>query len=174
VRNKLESGGVIPICCSFQHFSVALILPPASAQQILFTHAPNDGPPWPVEDVYSMNADGSGVKALTSDGLSHDAVWTADGRGILFVHDGALQTPTRPERKGFESYHSAELYAMDRDGGNRRLLRRLDGAIFSVAMSPDGKSLAMTYSPEARSPGQAMRPGFICFPPMLKASHDLW
>lgn len=141
-----------------------MLLPTASAQQILFTHAPNDGPPWPVEDVYSMNADGSGVKALTNDGHSHAAVWTSDGRGILFVHDAALQASTRPEQKGFESYHSVELFRMDRDGGNRQLLRRLDGVIFSVAMSPDEKSLAMTYSPSAPPPRQSMRAGLYLLP----------
>ena len=135
---------------------LAIILPLASAQQILFTHAPNDGPPWPVQDVYSMNADGSGVKALTNDGHSHDAVWTGDGRGILYVHDDVLPTPVRPESKGFESYHSVELYTMDRDGGNRHLLRRLNGVIFSAVMSPDGKSLAMTYPPESSAASRAL------------------
>jgi Tol biopolymer transport system component len=143
---------------------IAILLPSASAQQIVFTHAPNGGPPWPVEDVYSMDADGSGVKALTNDGHSHDAVWTSDGRGILFVHDDALQAPTHPEAKEFESYHSVELSMMDRDGGNRHLLRRLDGVIFSAAMSPDGKSLAMTYSPEAPPPRQSMRAGLYLLP----------
>ena len=141
-----------------------MLLPSAWGQQIVFTHAPNDGPPWPVEDVYSMNADGSGVKALTNDGHSHDATWNSDRRGILFVHDAALPTPAYPEQKGFESYHSVELYLMDQDGGNRHLLRRLAGFIYSAAMSPDGKSLAMTYSPEARPAGESMRAGLYLLP----------
>jgi TolB protein len=144
-----------------------LFQPAARAQQgtIIFTHAPDGGPPWPVEDVYSMSSDGSNVKALTNDGHSHDPAWTSDGRGILFIHDAALQTaPAYREQKQYESHHSVELYVMDRDGGNRRLLRRLDGVIFSTSMSPNGKALAMTYSPEVQPPRQARTTGLYLLP----------
>src|SRR5258708_4203881 len=40
---------------------------------------------------------------------------------------------------------------MDRDGGNRHLLRRLEPVIYSAVFSPDGKTLAITCLPEARA-----------------------
>src|ERR1019366_5309451 len=93
----------------------SLFGPAAAAQQqnagtIVFTHAPDGGGPWPVEDIYSMGSDGANVQALTDDGHSHDPVWSPDGRRILFIHDSALQTrPAYRESQGFESYHPVEL-----------------------------------------------------------------
>jgi Tol biopolymer transport system component len=117
---------------------------------IVYTHAPEAGAPWPVEDIYSMRGDGSNVKALTNDGHSHNAVWSPDGRRILFIHDSALETkPDYREQKGFESYHPIELQLMDKDGRNRHLLRRMEPVIFSAAWSPDGKTLAITCITEA-------------------------
>ena len=117
---------------------------------IVYTHAPEASAPWPLNDIYSMAADGGNVKALTNDGHSHNAVWSPDGRRILFVHDSALQTkPAYREQKEFESYHPVELYVMDKDRRNRHLVRRLEPVIFSAAWSPDGKTLAITGITEA-------------------------
>jgi Tol biopolymer transport system component len=127
----------------------------ASGQQlgtgtIVYDHAPDGSPPWPVTDVYSMAVDGRGVKALTNDGHSHNPSWSPDGRRILFIHDSALETkPAYREQTGFESHHPIELYVMDKDGRNRHLLRRMEPVIFSAAWSPDGKTLAITCITEA-------------------------
>lgn len=130
------------------------LLPSASAQQqsvgtIVYTHAPDGGPPWPVEDIYSMGADGANAKALTNDGHSHNPVWSPDGKRVLFVHDSMLQTkPDYRETKEVESYHPVELFVMNRDGGNRHLLRRMGLVIHSAAWSPDGSTLAITCVPQ--------------------------
>jgi len=122
----------------------------SNAGRIVYVQAPDGGPPWPVEDIYLMNGDGSGVKALTTDGHSHDPAWSPDGKGILFIHDMALgKKPAYREQPGYESYHPVELYVMGADGGNRYMLRRLEPVIEGVAWSPDGKTLAVTYMPEA-------------------------
>lgn len=129
---------------------ILMFVASSAAQQnlgtIAFTHAPDGGPPWPVEDIYAMDADGSNVRALTSDGHSHDPAWSPDGRHILFVHDSALRRPTQKEQKQFESHHPLELYVMDRDGGKPSLVWRTELAIFGAAWSPDGKVLAVSIA----------------------------
>jgi len=145
--------------------------PIAMAQQegggtIVFTHAPDGGPPWPVEDIYAMDADGSNVRALTRDGHSHDPAWSSDGRHVLFVHDSVLQRPAHKEDKQFESHHPVELDVMDQDGANRRFLWRSESAIFSAAWSPDGKVLAVSTASQgsanrSTSGNQPMRSGLF-------------
>lgn len=49
-------------------------------------------------NLYTVRPDGSDLRQLTSDGISHAAAWTADGR-IWFTRNG-------------------QLWAMDADGGN--------------------------------------------------------
>ena len=51
--------------------------------RILF-ESPDGSPVGGKEDIYTVRPDGSDVRRLTTDGVSTDATWTADGR-ILFV-----------------------------------------------------------------------------------------
>ena len=99
---------------------------------IAFTHAPDGGPPWPVEDVYTIHVDSSGFERLTSDGRSHHPTWSPDGKRLLFIHDP--EPGTRP----------TELSVMDRDGGNRRVLRVIAPVIYSAAWSPNAQTLAIS------------------------------
>ena len=71
---------------------------------IVFTHAPDGGPPWPVEDIYAMDAHGTNVRALTHDGHSHNPASSPDGRHVLCVHDAALPKPMPNERSEFASF----------------------------------------------------------------------
>lgn len=128
----------------------ALVLSIAAAQQIVYTHAPDGAAPWPINDIYSMKSDGSSVRALTNDGHSHTPTWSPNGRQILFIHDATSTTkPPYRETEEFQSHHPIELFLMDADGGNRRLLRRLEPVIYSTAWSPDGKTLALNCLWEA-------------------------
>ena len=146
----------------------------AQAQQqstgvIVFIHAPDGGAPWPVEDIYSMDAEGANVKALTNDGHSHNPAWSPDGQRVLFVHDSVLQgRPAYKEKKQYESYHPVELFVMDRDGTNRRLLRRMEPVIYGAAWSADGRTIAISALPEAFAnrpqPGDPMRAGLYLLP----------
>jgi Tol biopolymer transport system component len=62
-------------------------------------------------DIYSVRQDGSGLTALTSDGVSFEPIWTGDGR-IAF--------------RKMQADGRAELWVMDADGTNAT---RLDTTI---------------------------------------------
>lgn len=142
----------------------------ASAQQpnagtIVYEHAPNGQAPWPVIDIYSMSADGNNVRALTRDGHSHSPAWSPDGRRILVIHDTTLQRKS----KELDSHHPVELCVMDRNGANRRVVRRLEPVIYGAAWSPQGRTLAVTYLPEqwveaTRNSFKRVNPGLFLFP----------
>jgi Tol biopolymer transport system component len=70
----------------------------------------------PHEDVYVVNADGSGLRRLTDDpGPDFDPSWSPDGRWIAYRHEG----------EGGDS--TAEIYVMDADGSQKRNLTRRPG-----------------------------------------------
>ena len=76
------------------------------------------------DDIWIMNADGSGQKQLTADaGSNYDFKVTPDGRYIVFTS----------ERNGY-----ANLWRMDLDGGNPRQLTS-GNSDFSAAISQDSK-----------------------------------
>lgn len=105
----------------FSCFSFGQSLSPAKSETIAYLHG-CDRPPNDVYvdlDVYSMNADGTNVKALTHDcHYNHSPSWSSDGRRIVFIH-------------GFPI--TDELSVMDRDGGNSRQLR-VDPSIIRAAL----------------------------------------
>ena len=113
---------------------------------IVFARAPERTGWGPECDIYSVNADGTGEKALTHDGHSHSPSWSPDGRHIVFVHDGALTTPRPYEVSGDRTRHPIELYVMNRDGGNPHLIQRFEVEIFQAAWSPDGNAIVVYTS----------------------------
>jgi Tol biopolymer transport system component len=100
--------------------------------------------------IWSVNADGTDPKALTTDG--HDPAWSPDARHIFYIHDTFWPTnlPLLHVRLPKRWRFPLELYEMDSDGGDQHLLRRFDGHINQVVCSPDGKYLAGIYSPASR------------------------
>ncbi len=83
--------------------------------------------------LYLMNADGSGLTALTdnADVIYDYGDWTRDGRYVAF---GANE---RDERY-------FDLYLLDLETGARRMIMRHDGYNAALAFSPDGSQL-LTY-----------------------------
>jgi len=85
----------------------------------------------PHEDIYVVNADGSGLLRLTDDtGADLDPSWSPDGRRIAYRH----------ETGGGDA--SAEIYVMDADGSQKRNLTGRPGQDHSPAWSPDGRRIA--------------------------------
>jgi Tol biopolymer transport system component len=109
-----------------------------NAGVIIFERVPEKTGAGPERDIYSVNADGTNEKALTHDGHSHSPSWSPDGKRILFIHDAALRTPMPYEVSGDRTRHPLELYVMNRDGGNPRLIQRFESEIHQAAWSPDG------------------------------------
>jgi Tol biopolymer transport system component len=131
---------------------------------IAYTRAPAGAPPWPVQDVCTMRADGSTEQCLTSDGHSHHPSWSPDGKRILFIHDSALSTqPPYRETEDSKSHHPIELSVMDANGRNRRVLRVIEPVIYSAAWSPKGATLAVSAATSA-APGESPSVGLFLLP----------
>jgi TolB protein len=87
--------------------------------------------PHPHEDVYVVNADGSGLRRLTNDpGADFDPSWSPDGRRIAYRHEGG----------GGDS--AAEIEVMNANGSQKRNLTTRSGQDHSPAWSPDGRRIA--------------------------------
>jgi len=81
-------------------------------------------------DIWSMRADGTGVRRLTSaPAMEFDPTWSPDGSRIAYRHQARdNETP--------------EIFVMDADGSDQRNLTRNDVADWGPAWSPDGSSIA--------------------------------
>jgi Tol biopolymer transport system component len=98
-------------------------------------------------EIFVMNADGSGQRAVTSNGASNfSPFYFPDGKRIIFS--------SNIETKGEGGRPSFHLYAIGEDG---QALERLtfDGHFNSFPMfSPDGKSLVWVSDRQAKTPGE--------------------
>ncbi len=81
-------------------------------------------------DVWSMRADGTHVRRLTSaPPMEFDPTWSPDGSRIAYRHQTGDDGTT-------------EIFVMDADGSDQRNLTRNDVADWGPAWSPDGSSIA--------------------------------
>jgi Tol biopolymer transport system component len=76
----------------------------------------------PRADIYVVRPDGTGLRALTTDGASVRPNWTADGR-LVFAH--AVGAPSAPT--GYE------VWVMDADGANKARLPATDAVHLTAA-----------------------------------------
>lgn len=97
---------------------------------------PNPGDTTQINDIFTMNPDGSGVTRLTNGkGVSTDAGWSPNGSLIAFASDRG----DFPDRQG--------IYVMKPDGGGVRRITKLPVGYESDSaprFSPDGKRIVFT------------------------------
>ena len=86
-----------------------------------------------MQQVYTMNVDGSDVRELTTGSQNSEPVWSPDGRLIAF----------RSERDG-----NPNIYVMNADGSGQRAVTNEPRAEVLPAWSPDGKQLLFSAQVE--------------------------
>ena len=87
----------------------------------------------PDSDIVSIRPDGTGLKALTSDGTEEtDPALSPDGKKVLYVGDADGDT---------------EIYVMNIDGSGRKQLTDNSDDDEAPAWSPDGKRIAWASGP---------------------------
>jgi dipeptidyl aminopeptidase/acylaminoacyl peptidase len=89
--------------------------------------------------VWLVNWDGSDARSVTHGESASHPRFSPDGRYVAFIS-------TRPHDA------SAQIWVLDRHGGEARQLTRVNGEIASYAWSPDGRQLVLVMSKVADSP----------------------
>lgn len=102
-------------------------------QQIAFSRGKNVGPivpGSPTTELYIVNADGTGLRQLTSNGRNNYLpAWSPDGNMIAYI---SSQT----------GLNTSEVYVINADGTGDTNLTNNDAQEYGVAWSPDGSRIA--------------------------------
>jgi Tol biopolymer transport system component len=111
-------------------------------------------------EIYSMAADGTGVKRLTNrPGPDGGPFFSPDGRRIVFRGRALSPGPELDDYRallaeGLWRPTELEIFVMDRDGGNLRQVTRLGGANFAPYWHPDGRRIIFAsniHDPKGRN-----------------------
>lgn len=114
----------------------------ADGKRIVFTSA-REGD----LDIYSMNADGSGVQRLTHQlGYDGGPFFSPDGRWIVYRADHPTEAAEVARYKSLLAQDLVEplqmdLYVMQPDGSQQQQITRLGGASFAPSFFPDSRRI---------------------------------
>ena len=102
------------------------------------------GDPAVTTGVYVMNADGTGMRLLSSDrSMATSPAWSPDGKKIVFA-SGLCPQLERVEVGSGNEHYNTELWIINTDGTGLNRLTHLDLGVRDPTWSPDGKYLAFT------------------------------
>ena len=90
-------------------------------------------------NIVTLNPDGTGLAAVTSDGRSQDPAWSPDGQKIAFVREGPPLL---------------NIYTMNADGSGVTQLTSGSASDLTPAWSPDGAKIAFTRRSSSDSSGR--------------------
>jgi TolB protein len=114
----------------------------ADAKKIVFTSS-RDGD----LDIYTMNADGTGVKRLTNTiGYDGGPFFSPDGEWIVYrAHHPTTDEEIARDKsllaQDLVAPNEMDLYVMHADGSDQRQVTRLGGASFAPSFFPDSKRI---------------------------------
>jgi Tol biopolymer transport system component len=113
------------------------------------------------DDIYAVNADGSGLRELTTKrGAEFDPTWSPDGRRVVY----------RDSRRGIN--HDDEIYVMDADGSDATDITNHRGNDWGPAWSPSGDRIVFNSDRDGQPMG-----GFLVDPDgshLRRIPTDLW
>jgi Tol biopolymer transport system component len=98
-------------------------------------------------DLYSMNADGTNVKRLTTEpGYDGGAFFSPNGKQIVYrsYHPKTDAEIARYKQRLSENLiepNNFEIWVMNADGTNKRQVTKLGAASFAPFFTPDGKKI---------------------------------
>jgi TolB protein len=114
-----------------------------------------------VEDLFVMDADGTGVRPVTRrPGSEFDGAWSPDGRWIVY----------RDSRRGINE--NDEIYVMRADGSQRRNLTRNRANDWGPDWSPDGRTIVFNSDRDG-----ALMSGYLVSPDgtnLRRIDADVW
>jgi TolB protein len=107
-------------------------------------------PPHDCDQIFTMNADGTGVRLVSSGrGRTTCGFFFPDGRRLVYAstHAAGAACPPPPDRgQGYvwPLYAGWDIYAADADGGHLTRLTDNDAYDAECAVSPDGRRIVFT------------------------------
>ena len=113
-------------------------------KQLIFQANLGGASPTACDQMYTMNADGSGKKKVSDGGRTTCGYFYPDGKSILYAstHLGSRDCPPRPSfERGYvwPIYGSYDIFRAAPDGSNIRQLTKTPGYDAEATIAPDGR-----------------------------------
>lgn len=103
----------------------------SDAKKIAFVSKTNEG-----DDIFVINADGTGKTRLTTSGREYSPAWSIDDKKIVI----------KSSRDG-----NNEIYVMDADGSDQTRLTASDSSDFDPTFAPDGEKIVFVSQKDSNS-----------------------
>lgn len=101
----------------------------------------------PIVRIFTVRADGSGLRVVRGTNGAYAPVFSPDGRTVAFTRFVDRETPTTVGGKARPEFHGASIWTVDLlTGAQRQLTPWRDGLYYGASsFSPDGSTLLATH-----------------------------